>query len=1006
MSSRQRAHIIALTILTISILIGSPFLEAQPDITILSPKDASKMEKLAAREIVRYTYLRTGVIPVISVASKQILNQSIVVMRKGHFAPTSIIDAKTRASISKLGPQQYILKTLTGQKGAKTILIIGGDDVGTLYGAYRYAEHLGVRFYLHGDVVPDTRIKSSLPMLNEIGKPLFSIRGIQPFHDFFEGPDWWNTDDYKTHINQLAKMRMNFIGLHNYPLCEPTVWVGLPGDYDEQGNVKVSYPPNFASTARTGWGNVPMKTSDYVGGAADLFDREDYGSDTQLGFYPMPVKPEDCNLVFNRAAEMYRDAFTLAHGLGVKTCVGTETPIALPQGVREKLIAQGLDPSSSEAAKLVHKGMFERISRAYPIDYYWLWISEGWTWSGNTPEEYQAVEKDIKAAVEASKEPGIPFTFATCGWVLGPIQDRAALDKALPKECPMSCISRNVGHDPVEPGFSAIKGRPKWAIPWMENDPDLTAPQPWVGRMRYDAVDSLNLGCTGLLGIHWRTKAMQFNVSALAQAGWDQSWKPSAVTKETAMKDGPVGGSVVTYPDPVVGTDEQTIYQSVRYAVNGYDLRTPNGMYSVTLQFNEPAYAKAGVRVFGTKLQGKTVIDTLDIFAKVGKDKALDYKFDNVKVVNGWLKVEFIYQIELPFIAGIMIEGKSDVADQKFVRKINCGGPAYKDYEADLKPGANSLAKDRSMPIDDFYLDYARANFGDTVAKRAGAIFAKVDGTQMPTPVNWTTGPGVVIVNDTHWAEVSKQYKFVSSLEALRKDVRGAGNLERFDYWLNTFRSMRAIAEFGCMAGELNRVMDAVSKEADPSVQASMINEKAIPVRIRMAKLWTDLIRLQVAAVDTSGEMGTIANLEQQSRKANGILTKHDATIEKILGQPFSGEIMPSQQYSGPARIIVPTVRSLVEPGENLRLKVIIIGQTVDADVPSGNLFWRPLGHGAYSKVSLRNVSRRVYEVILPSQRKSSIIEYYIKTQCGDKNLVYPATAPAMNQTVIVSAVK
>jgi hypothetical protein len=25
--------------------------------------------------------------------------------------------------------------------------------------------------------------------------PLFEIRGIQPFHDFQEGPDSWNQDD-------------------------------------------------------------------------------------------------------------------------------------------------------------------------------------------------------------------------------------------------------------------------------------------------------------------------------------------------------------------------------------------------------------------------------------------------------------------------------------------------------------------------------------------------------------------------------------------------------------------------------------------------------------------------------------------------------------------------------------------------------------------------------------------------------------------------------------------
>ena len=51
-------------------------------------------------------------------------------------------------------------------------------------GAYRLAEHLGVRFYVHGDVVPDGRIPLTMPQLDEMGTPLFNRRGIQPFHDF------------------------------------------------------------------------------------------------------------------------------------------------------------------------------------------------------------------------------------------------------------------------------------------------------------------------------------------------------------------------------------------------------------------------------------------------------------------------------------------------------------------------------------------------------------------------------------------------------------------------------------------------------------------------------------------------------------------------------------------------------------------------------------------------------------------------------------------------------
>ena len=34
-------------------------------------------------------------------------------------------------------------------------LSAGGDKNGLLYGAYAFAEQMGVLFYLHGDVVPD-----------------------------------------------------------------------------------------------------------------------------------------------------------------------------------------------------------------------------------------------------------------------------------------------------------------------------------------------------------------------------------------------------------------------------------------------------------------------------------------------------------------------------------------------------------------------------------------------------------------------------------------------------------------------------------------------------------------------------------------------------------------------------------------------------------------------------------------------------------------------------------
>src|SRR3990170_2954116 len=216
-------------------------------VTIVCPSDASPAEKLAAKEIRRYLYLRTGkLVPIVPADAELPTAGGLIVVgcKDQAIARALAVDnPETASAVNTLESQQYLLKTVENGKDASAalpaagglrstrLLIVGGDAIGTLYGAYRFAEHLGVRFYLHGDTIPDERIALKIPDLNETGKPLFETRGIQPFHDFPEGPDWWNADDYKAVIAQLPKLRMNFFGLHTYPQGgvgpEPTVWIGL-----------------------------------------------------------------------------------------------------------------------------------------------------------------------------------------------------------------------------------------------------------------------------------------------------------------------------------------------------------------------------------------------------------------------------------------------------------------------------------------------------------------------------------------------------------------------------------------------------------------------------------------------------------------------------------------------------------------------------------------------------------------------------------------------------------
>ncbi len=960
---------------------------------VCCPRDATFREALAAREVVRYLYVRTGRVPALqSVAALPAGRDLVVVARKDRTIARDLADrAGLGDALGALGPQQRLLRTVR-DTGRRVLLVTGGDDVGVLYAAYRFAEHLGVRFFLHGDVVPDARIAQALPDLDETGKPLFGLRGIQPFHDFPEGPDWWELDDYRAIISQLPKLGMNFIGLHTYPedkpAAEATVWIGLPRDVGEKGRVRFSYPAIYYNTTLpVGWGFRAKKTGDYVFGAANLFDRDAYGSQVMAGLTPRPATHEQCSEVFNRAGAMLRQAFTHAHRLGVKTCVGTETPLTVPKAVAHRLRALGKDPADPAVLQALYEGMFRRIGRAYPIDYYWLWTPEGWTWHGASDEQIDKTVGDIKTAYAVARKLGAAFQLGTCGWVLGPPKDRALFDTVLPKDMFTSCISRHVGHGPVEPGFARVEGREKWAIPWLEDDPAMTSPQLWVGRMRMDAADALRYGCTGLMGIHWRTRIVGPNVSALARAAWDQrGWgkRPRA--------DGPLGGEVATFPGrDFADTDDDPLYQTVRYDVYAYHLKVPNGPCTMTLRFCEPAYKAKGKRVFGVKLQGKRVIDKLDVFARVGQFRALDRTFKDVQVTDGWLDVEFIRHNEYPCIAAIAVEGKD------YCRKVNCGGPAYKDYAADPK------ATPRRPPTEDFYLDWATHLFGAGPAPQIAAVFEKMD-CKLPRPSDWVKGPGGLRPDVRPWGTVAKEYAFVDELASLRPQVSGAGDLARFDYWLDSFRYLRASGRVRCTWARYDAAMKRVDAEKDPKARRELAETAALPIRKELVRDVGEVYRYLLATVHTTGTMGTVANWEQHILP--GLLVQPGKVLSKALGRPLTADAQPAHVYTGPARLVLPTVRTSVTAGESVALKVIVLSERPPAKAV---LHWRAVGGSAgeepFHTVPLTHVARGVYAVTFPpGGAEGALLEYHVEIATSKGQLVrFPPTAPGLDQTIVVT---
>ncbi len=972
-------------------------MQAQEVKQIVLPYEASRLLNFSAKEIQKYIYLRTKLfVPIQSGEAEHSISEAIVLRDD-----------------NRLSTEEYSIET----KG-NSLYISGGSDIAVLYGVYSYAELLGVRFALHGDVIPDEPFRGSLLQCEKKnGKPLFALRGLLPFHDFPEGPDLWNEDMYKLCMAQMVKMKMNFFSLHTYPHVEPNVWVGLSEDTDEKGNVTYSYPTTLANTSRPGaWGYSAMDTRDYCCGASTLFKDSVYASPLVEGLLPWPNGQEQMNEVFNRTGTLWDDAFSFGKQLGIRFCVGLETPLSIPKEVTERLKEKNIDPGSREAKQLLYKGIFSRIQKRHPLDYFWLWTPEGWTWGTPSKESIQSTVEDVRIARSVLSELGDPFGFGLSGWVLGPPNDTKLFDRHLPAGDFMSSLSRLVGQERIDLGYKELPdSRMKMPVLWLEDDPALTTPQFWAGRLRSDIAESYAAGCSGIVGNFWRTRSIAPNIIAMAEACWEQEdWnsdfgKPYQYVPEPT-NDIRIGGVGTNYYRHIKGTEDQYLYNTQRYDLEGFKVKVPNGNYKVTFLFSETKFDRPGQRVFHLKVQDSEVLRNIDVFKAAGRDSAYTITSGMVKVDNYTLDIQFEPVVGPTFLSGFVIEGKTADVNQikgtPYRRCIDVGGGLYKDFEADLSEQVgNKQQRPRDMSATSLYQDYACHEFGSEVGNRVAAIFESLDGTvgneghlgfRMPRPAAWITGPGVIQPNEIPWEEEAGKYAFVDSLYALRDQVKGKGNKARFDYWLNTFSCLRAMGELGCMRGLLDNRMKELSAQPSEKAKRSFVEDKVLPLRIDLSRKWEQMIGYLMQTVYTSGELGTLINLESQTRKTYGFLTKYDQELEVAYGKKLPTEIYLSETYSQSSRLIVLNERTVIGKGEAYKMEVTVLGTNHIDEVPV--LMYRELGKGKFKAKKMTHEKQQTFSVQLPDSTEKTI-EYYITMNVDGKNLSYPASAPEVNST-------
>ncbi len=850
---------------------------------IVLPNNSSKQEVLAAKEIRRYLYLRTGeLLPLKEVKS---------IPDEGDIILVGVDSNKMVKTISKQTAPDggFLIKSTVDNN--RTILQISGDTpISTLYASYRFAEKLGCRFYLHGDVIPDKKISLDITDFDEQGQPVtkngrqWETRGAQPFQNFPAGAVMWSQDDWKMYLSQLPKMGMNFVGLHTY-MSDPeddhvgdygpnlNVWLGHEDDLNPDGTVDYAFNATFFHTHQDiiGWGKT--NTSDLYGGTNQLFPTDGYPTEIIGETYHTDQRGYINS--FNNAARLFSEVFSYANELGVKTATGIEIPLGKDAETRGEEIVNGvptvlqerlqdvykLDPVSEVASKELYKGMYKwLLYNDIPVDYFWIWTTEIWMpWGGASedPVRVEAAKQSLRNAVEVYESmPEKPFDqFALGGWVFGAQGDPDVFGDVL--KDPNAAYSfmnppynEEGDHMETEEWIDMVpEERVKWPFTWMEYDFALEQPSFHMYRVLEDGLLAYEQNADGFMGEFWRTKMIAHMFAAFKNLTWDY-----APTDQEIKIDIPLN-------HPVRNKRIEEIHLDWAY------------------------------HEFG---KGKAAEEMASILADF--DKRNDIRFKNV--------TDFT-------------EGADDIYSQGYIT----GG----DWGSDHK---------------------------------------------------W--GP---------WSEEKDWFNWVDRMDELRKSVNGKGNLARFDYWHNVFKAHKYMAHF---SSELNQY-EAKTNSGDLSGAATH--------RSKLARLWEQIMSLQVQRVYDEVDLGVILNLHWRTWR-NWLEGKYDANFLKA-GGTLPEDKDPSMDYLGDKFITCMPLRTQVKPDEPLIIKALIMGEVKDP-----LLHYRPLGTDAFFIVPLKHENRGVFRGIIPGQ--SEDFEWYVSAETSLGDVLFPTTAGAddsekMFQTVIVS---
>jgi hypothetical protein len=377
---------IALLCISITITLFSRTTK-KPNAQIIISSNPTEMEQYASLELQRYLFALSGeLLPIVDDSSELNKNSFILGQSTNKAIEKLVLDKKITLDFGKATQQAYKLKTLA--EGKNNILVMAGvDEVGTLYSVYGLLDdYYGVGFNFSGDILPDTQSPITIPNVDEVKSPKQEVRGVLPWTNFLQSATVYSLEDYKFIIDQMTKMRMNLLNLHNY-------------NYEMLHSFEYNgvEPRTFMNTANIGhsYSMYGFDVNKYLFGARDLFDDYDFSTDATL--HNDGLLTADVN---DKGRFEFEKVVEYAHTRGVRICLGMDIDTA------PSVYGTPAGDSDFVTARI------DDIMTKYPtLDYFAAYRSEGLNQGG-----LSEWDKVFSIIYDRMKEKNSKTRLAISGW--------------------------------------------------------------------------------------------------------------------------------------------------------------------------------------------------------------------------------------------------------------------------------------------------------------------------------------------------------------------------------------------------------------------------------------------------------------------------------------------------------------------------------------------------------------------------------------------------------------